>query len=138
MPYNSKHFQSLLNFKDSQFLQSKSVSELLDANFRGISLLYSHYQTKGFDKKFTVASLRNMLIDSRLDIKFSDAMILQLFAFGKMTVINESNYPEYYKMEFIEFQVMLGLLAKIYFDCNMGIDGFVNENDNANYEKITG
>ena len=33
---------------------------------------------------------------------------------------------------------MLGLLAKIYFDCNMGTTGFSNEKDTALYEKITG
>ena len=79
-----------------------------------------------------------MLIDSNIYIKFSEEMILQLFAFAKMTVVNETNYPDYYKLEFIEFQVMLGLLAKIYFDCNMGIVGISNEKDMELYEKITG
>lgn len=53
-----------------------------------------------------------------------------------MTVVNESHPGRYVKMEFIEFQVMLGLLAKIYFDNEMGNNAHSNPTDEIRYLEI--
>ena len=108
----------------------------MEANFRGISLLYTQYFTKGFDKSFNIESLKKLLYDSRLGVKFTEDMSMQLFAFSKMTVVNESHPGKYVKMEFIEFQVMLGLLAKIYFDNDMGSNAHSIASDEARYLEI--
>ena len=99
----------------------RDVSVLLEANFRGIALLYNHFKSKGFEKQFTVQSLKDIMVESRLSFKFSDQLQNFLFACSKMTVVNEAKESaQYYELDLTEFQVLLCFVAKTYFDKGMG------------------
>ena len=57
LPYEKENIRALIEFRDKRLLKMRDVSVLLEANFRGISLLYNQYMTKGFEKQFTFKSL---------------------------------------------------------------------------------
>ena len=50
LPYEKEKIRDLIDFRDKRLLKMRDVSVLLEANFRGISLLYNQYMTKGFEK----------------------------------------------------------------------------------------
>lgn len=81
-PYIQANFASLVEFRDRKFMYNQQVNTLLEANYRGISMLYKAYQT-GFEKIFSLDSLQHMLRDARMVHLFPDDKRHQLFAFAK-------------------------------------------------------
>ena len=53
--YAKAKFASLVDFKDRKFMFNQQVNTLLEANYRGCSMLYNGYQ-KGFDRIFGLDS----------------------------------------------------------------------------------
>ena len=104
LPYSKKSMNAIMEFRDYSVVSNREVSILLEANFRGLNLLYHQYMTKGFDKNFSIESLREMLVESRLNLKFDDKKLHLIFGASKMTVVNEAKESaQYFKLEMVEF-----------------------------------
>jgi hypothetical protein len=48
LPYTESLIDPMMDFRDRELIHMKDISVLIEGNFRGISLLYSHYKAKGF------------------------------------------------------------------------------------------
>ena len=81
--------------------------------------------TKGFEKKFSIDSLKEMLFEARLNLKYKESKLPLMFGASKMTVVNEAKESaKYFNLEIVEFQVLICLLAKNYFEDDLGSVGF--------------
>jgi len=113
------------------------VNVLLEANYRGLSLLYKAYQTKGYDSIFSLDSLGNMLDDAELAPELPVAVQRRLFAFSKMTIVNECHECiKYFSLNFLEFQVLVGLISKVYFDEDLGLKHDYRDGGRSAYVEI--
>ena len=136
-PYIQAKVGSLVDFRDRQFLFMPQVNVLLEANYRGLNLLYKEYQTKGYDTLFSLDSLGNMLADAGLAPELPVERQRHLFAFSKMTIVNECHDSiKYFSLNFLEFQVLLGLISKVYFDEDLGLKHDYRDGGRAAYLEI--
>jgi hypothetical protein len=140
LPFTQKTIDPIFDFRDRQLIQMRDVSVLIEANFRGIALLFNQYKTKGFEKQFTMQSLKDIMTETRLGMRFPEELYCFLFAASKMTVVNEAKESaDHYHLDLIEFQVLLCLLAKTYFDQDMGMkEPAVSGEDLEIYEHVIG
>ena len=114
LPFTEENIDPLMNFRDQELIHMQDVSLLIDANYRGLSLLYNHYKAKGFDTSFGLKSFKELIQDQNVDLTQDEVYLM--FAASKMVVVDESkNWLDYYKLELIEFNVLICLYTRHYF-----------------------